>query len=355
MEEESKKRSLDENEEESSLTSANAVVEEEEVTIETIRSINKQYNQSLFDTVNSFNPNPDIAKSQYSFVKNGKRFGYHTPSENLILPKKPALNQSDHGSLRDLFEIRLSSDSIVYCDSDTQKLYEDYRDDEDRNVFIKGREGAISFLNEALNENNFMDTRKLWAMPGEGKFIDMMRHVLTDYYQGCRRATSINTNQERTFFCEVIIPIFKNFGIMIGSLSGSWRERQLVELRRIWLPLKDFWVSGINKKLLDGILTNEAESMAIMLKSSGSELNVTHTIDDTYKQLKSTSDFLKSKIVYHPNHQSTKKLWIKIFEFLAFLGHVVETSLVEINQLENELLGYVELSPEEVLIKDYFI
>lgn len=138
------------------------------------------------------------------------------------MPKKPALNQSDHGSLRDLFEIRLSSDSIVYCDSDTQKLYEDYRDDEDRNVFIKGREGAISFLNEALNENNFMDTRKLWAMPGEGKFIDMMRHVLTDYYQGCRRATSINTNQERTFFCEVIIPIFKNFGIMIGSLSGSW-------------------------------------------------------------------------------------------------------------------------------------
>lgn len=42
-----------------------------------------------------------------------------------------------------------------------------------------------------------------------------------------------------------------------------------MELRRIWLPLKDFWVSGINKKLLDGILTNEAESMAIMLKSSG--------------------------------------------------------------------------------------
>ena len=66
-------------------------------------------------------------------------------------------------------------------------------------------------------------------------------------------------------------------------------------------------------------------------------------------------EICRSKIVYHPNHQSTKKLWIKIFEFLAFLGHVVETSLVEINQLENELLGYVELSPEEVLIKDYFI
>lgn len=110
----------------------------------------------------------------------------------------------------------------MYCNSATQKLYDDYRDDQDRNVFIKGHEGALSFLSDALNENNFMITRKLWALPGEGKFIDMMRHILTDYYQCCRRSTPINTNQERTFFCEAIVPIFKNFGIMIGSLSGSW-------------------------------------------------------------------------------------------------------------------------------------
>ncbi|EIE90968.1 hypothetical protein RO3G_15679 [Rhizopus delemar RA 99-880] len=55
-------------------------------------------------------------------------------------------------------------------------LYEDYRGDQDRNVFIKGREGAVSFLSEVLSENNLMDTRKLWALPGEGKFIDMVRH-----------------------------------------------------------------------------------------------------------------------------------------------------------------------------------
>jgi hypothetical protein len=132
-----------------------------------------------------------------------------------------------------------------------------------------------------------------------------------------------------------------------------------------------------------------------------SELNITHSIDDTYKQLKSTSDFLKYIITKYkmgslktikkvqipcvsiiddcltlclttihtnkkwkfvearaciiPTTKMQKKMWIKVFEFLAFLEHVVEKSLVEISQLENESLGYVELGPEEVLIKDYFV
>lgn len=56
---------------------------------------------------------------------------------------------------------------------------------------------------------------------------------------------------------------------MVESLSGSWCEKQIVEPRRVWLPLRDFRVFGINKKLLDGILTNEAETLAVMLESSG--------------------------------------------------------------------------------------
>ncbi|ORE13738.1 hypothetical protein BCV71DRAFT_188629, partial [Rhizopus microsporus] len=60
------------------------------------------------------------------------------------------------------------------------------------NAYIKSHESAISFLNSALDSGNFMDTRKLWILPDEGKLIDMMRHILTDYYQSCRRLTPIN-------------------------------------------------------------------------------------------------------------------------------------------------------------------
>ncbi|CEP08047.1 hypothetical protein [Parasitella parasitica] len=173
-----------------------------------------------------------------------------------------------------------------------------------------------------------------------------------------------------------------------------------MESRRVWLPLKDFRASGITRKLHDGILTNKAETIAVILESSGSEVVSPHIIDDTYKQLKSSSDFLKYIITKYkmgslktlrkiqipcisvvencltlclttvhdfakwnfvearsciiPTTTAEKKQWVKVFEFLAFLKHIVEKSLSEIDQLEDESLGYVELGSEEVSIKDYF-
>ncbi|KAI9245279.1 hypothetical protein EDC94DRAFT_530336 [Helicostylum pulchrum] len=47
---------------------------------------------------------------------------------------------------------------------------------------------VVYFLNSVLESDNFMNTPKLWTLPGDGKFIDMMCHILTDYYQSCRRS-----------------------------------------------------------------------------------------------------------------------------------------------------------------------
>lgn len=47
-----------------------------------------------------------------------------------------------------------------------------------------------------------------------------------------------------------------------------------------------------------------------------------------------------------------EKRWIKVFELLK---HVVENLLVQIEQLGDESLGYVKLSSEELLIKNYFL
>ncbi|CAO3638219.1 unnamed protein product [Mucor hiemalis] len=134
---------------------------------------------------------------------------------------------------------------------------------------------------------------------------------------------------------------------------------------------------------------------------SGSERATSHSIYDTYKQLKSTSDFMKYIIAKYkmgsvetlmkiripcvsvidncltlcltsihnnskwkfiearsctiPTTKSEKKLWIKVFEFLAFLDHIVKESLAHIDDLENQSLGYVELDSGESLVKDYFL
>lgn len=65
--------------------------------------------------------------------------------------------------------------------------------------------------------------------------------------------------------------------------------------------------------------------------------------------------FVEARSCTVPTNKAEKKQWIKVFEFLAFLKHVVEESLRHIDQLESESLGYVELNPEEVLLQNYFI
>lgn len=65
--------------------------------------------------------------------------------------------------------------------------------------------------------------------------------------------------------------------------------------------------------------------------------------------------FVEARTCTIPTTKAEKKQWIKVFEFLAFLKHVVEKSLAQIDQLENESLGYVDLGSEEVLVKDYFL
>lgn len=111
----------------------------------------------MFDAEDPFNPNSSLSKSQYSFIKNGKRFDYHAPSKNLISPKKPVLSQNDHVHLSDLFEIRLSSYLRTSCSSATQTIFEVYRDEQYANTYIKSHEGAISFLNSVLYPHNSID------------------------------------------------------------------------------------------------------------------------------------------------------------------------------------------------------
>ncbi|CAO3646864.1 unnamed protein product [Mucor fragilis] len=95
----------------------------------------------------------------------------------------------------------------------------------------------------------------------------------------------------------------------------------MLEAGRAWLPLKDCKTSEISRKLHDGISSNQAETVVIIIESSGSEGSTAHIIDNTYKQLKSTTDFYK---------------------------HLI-------SKISNESLGYVTLDPNELLVKDYLM
>lgn len=96
-------------------------------------------------------------------VKNGKRFDFVTPEKNLIPPKRPVLNKHDIGELNPLFDIRLATDIQINCDAITQSKFEKYKDEQDRNAYIKLEQGAINFLNGAFDPEKFMAILELFG------------------------------------------------------------------------------------------------------------------------------------------------------------------------------------------------
>ncbi|KAF1796376.1 hypothetical protein FB192DRAFT_1347697 [Mucor lusitanicus] len=122
-------------------------------------------------------------------------------------------------------------------------------------------------------------------------------------------------DHKRTFF----LPICRHFGVMTGCISGEC-----------------FWDFS---QLDDGILANQAETMAVIIKSSGG----------------SKWKFVKARSCIVPATITEKKACIKVFELLACLEEVVQSSLETIGQLEDESLGCITLSPDEILVKDYLM
>jgi hypothetical protein len=43
----------------------------------------------------------------------------------------------------------------------------------------------------------------------------------------------------------------------------------MLESRLVWLPLNNYKASGISRKLHDGILADRAETVAVIIESSG--------------------------------------------------------------------------------------
>ncbi|KAI8889641.1 hypothetical protein K501DRAFT_140208, partial [Backusella circina FSU 941] len=56
--------------------------------------------------------------------------------------------------------------------------------------------------------------------------IRVMQRIISDYYQNCLRTTPYDFNDERTFFCEVVIPILKSFDLNLGNLTFKWCEKE---------------------------------------------------------------------------------------------------------------------------------
>ncbi|CAO3690668.1 unnamed protein product [Rhizopus stolonifer] len=225
-------------------------------------------------------------------VKYSKSFTIHHPQSTTSTPNTPRLQKGDYEILCRIADIKYRS-TKQKSTSDIESIFNKARKDEKYNASLRRIPGAIQFLNSTiLNDDRVFKNKHLWEEDESIPFINAMKYIISDYYQNCLVQIPIDFEDERTFFCEVIIPILKTFAIHNKNMTFKWCEKESKENKSSWLQSTDYRLKDIEKRLLDGYGISENRGIAVMVESSGAESNVTHSVEDSIKQIKSATDFL---------------------------------------------------------------
>lgn len=225
-------------------------------------------------------------------VRSTKSYIIHHPQSSTHSPSTPRLQKEDYevlGKISDIKYFSTEKKSTSYVES----VFNEARKNEKNNASLKRIPGAIEFLNHTiLNGDHAFKNKYLWEEEESIPFINAMKYIIADYYQNCLVSIPFDFDDERTFFCEVIIPILKTFAIHNGNMPFRWCENESKENKSSWLHNTDYKLKNVEKKFLDGYGISEDKGITIMFESSGAESNATHSVGDSIKQIKSATDFL---------------------------------------------------------------
>ncbi|KAI9273544.1 hypothetical protein EDC94DRAFT_554364 [Helicostylum pulchrum] len=221
-----------------------------------------------------------------------------------------------------------------------------------------------------------------------------IKYSAVDFHLNTCRPSAYQPGDERTFFCEVIFPLFKSFGNCTGQIEFKWEEKKIDNLRYIWIINNDF-DKNVKIKLLDGIGELDNILPYLLIESSGfnQDENIDHhTLGDSFK---STSDSLKyfisnfknasfksiqevhlysvqviqKKVTLVQSSLSNNATWqvvecrgasiltdfedielyVKVYELFAFLYNDMIEQKSAYKKLRNESLGLVPLQKEETV------
>lgn len=131
------------------------------------------------------------------------------------------------------------------------------------------------------------------ADPVLSKFI---KKTVSEFALSSQRAASYTSDDERTIYIEMFVPLFRYFALIGKKLVFTWSEKAMKNGSSTWIIDSDFKKSGVNKKLLDGIGVMVEEDISwLLIESSGflKEQNYTHSIQDCIKNIKNGTDSLK--------------------------------------------------------------
>ncbi|KAI8081255.1 hypothetical protein BDF21DRAFT_471513 [Thamnidium elegans] len=153
------------------------------------------------------------------------------------------------------------------------------------------------------------------------------------FFLNARRPGNYQSGDEQSFFCEVIIPLFKAFGNCTSKISFKWREKKIDNSRYLWIINNDF-DKEVKTKLLDGIGELEGIQPYLLIESSefNKDENINHTLGDSLKNIKGIhNDSLKYFISNFKNasFKSIQKVHLFSVQVIQRKIALVQSSLSE--------------------------
>ncbi|KAI7890339.1 uncharacterized protein EV154DRAFT_590492 [Mucor mucedo] len=194
-------------------------------------------------------------------------------------------------------------------------------------------------------------------LPVDGNpFLEFIQFAMLDFILNCKRPGPYKDNDERSFYCEVMIPIFKAFGNCTSSLTYAWCEKKATDSDYVWFKNGNILSHSINDTL------KNIKSGHDNLKSFIS--NYRNSSFETIKKVHLFScQIIQTKLTlvkYSIKPQATWKVvecrsasiptcflgilsYIRLFELFAFLYDDINNQKEIFKQLEREHLGIVKV------------
>jgi hypothetical protein len=89
-------------------------------------------------------------------------------------------------------------------------VYEKFKDDQHKNIYLKKNQEAFTFIKELIQSSMPLDEERIWTYKcSKDGFIKMMKRIKCDLIINTEIITTLDPNDERTLTAETIVPIFK--------------------------------------------------------------------------------------------------------------------------------------------------
>ncbi|CAO3595813.1 unnamed protein product [Absidia cylindrospora] len=327
-----------------------------------------------------------------------KTYSIHPPNPTpSISTNKPRIDNIDIQQLKPVYSINISDSKETHAFSVPAKdEHKQNMDDQANNKCLQQSPHTRKFIEKAVEKplNELLDfiwayTHNDTASNDDQQILNLMKYILTNYHANCLKPVPLTPINERTPFCEHVLPVFKYFSATTGLVSFIWCEKASMSIKQLMV----YQPAG-PLKLFDGIGTSVKDKVERILIECSGDMDGDHTEEDSLKLLECTSKclqlemmnyrlasietFKKRRIIsiqsignkitmtatalgdgvyYYIEQRSTivprdwedKVYWIKVMEFLLKLKELLLEQEQVTEQLKKEQVGMVHVNQDETI------